>query len=660
MAYGILFKYEQIEILRYYVQLRRLSMNYSSTEFESKYTYTGTDLGAVWTREKTAFRVWAPTASAVRVNLYRTGDAQVNDLLESLSMNADVNGTWFIEKSGDLNGIYYTYSVTVAGNTTEACDPYARTTGVNGNRAMVIDLVSTNPAGWDTDTDPNAGKPFTDAVIYELHIRDLSIDESSGHSVKNKGKYLGVIEPGTATKSGIPTGLDHMKNLGITHLHILPMYDFGTVDEYHLDRPQFNWGYDPVNYNVPEGSYSSDPFNGAVRVAELKQMVKGLHDNGISVVMDVVYNHVYEAKDFCFNQIVPYYFSRTDSKGKLSDGSCCGNDTASERSMVRKYIVDSVKYWADEYHIDGFRFDLVGLIDTVTVNSLMTEVHKTHPHVVFYGEGWDMETTLSKKVLLTTKDNASAVPGFAFFSDTIRDLLKGSVFDNTTPGFVTGVPASDADLWRCFMGIPAWCPSPLQTVNYVSCHDNNTLIDRIALSTPKATQEERIRMNNLAAAFCLTAQGIPFFQAGEEMLRSKPLPNGGFEHNSFRSSDEINSIKWNLLDLPEYRMCYAYYQGLIAFRKAHKVLRLTTAKEALAAVSTVATGNPHALAFRVKDGAEDLFLVFNADTEALSMPLPKGKWNVCIKDGKAGTETLETVEGTIRISPITAMALVKA
>ena len=660
MAYGILFKYEQIEILRYYVQLRRLSMNYSSTEFESKYTYTGTDLGAVWTREKTAFRVWAPTASSVRVNLYRTGDAQVNDLLESLSMNADVNGTWFIEKSGDLNGIYYTYSVTVAGNTTEACDPYARTTGVNGNRAMVIDLVSTNPAGWDTDTDPNAGKPFTDAVIYELHIRDLSIDESSGHSMKNKGKYLGVIEPGTATKSGIPTGLDHMKNLGITHLHILPMYDFGTVDEYHLDRPQFNWGYDPVNYNVPEGSYSSDPFNGAVRVAELKQMVKGLHDKGISVVMDVVYNHVYEAKDFCFNQIVPYYFSRTDSKGKLSDGSCCGNDTASERSMVRKYIVDSVKYWADEYHIDGFRFDLVGLIDTVTVNSLMTEVHKTHPHVVFYGEGWDMETTLSKKVLLTTKDNASAVPGFAFFSDTIRDLLKGSVFDNTTPGFVTGVPASDADLWRCFMGIPAWCPSPLQTVNYVSCHDNNTLIDRIALSTPKATQEERIRMNNLAAAFCLTAQGIPFFQAGEEMLRSKPLPNGGFEHNSFRSSDEINSIKWNLLDQPEYRMCYAYYQGLIAFRKAHKVLRLTTAKEALAAVSTVATGNPHALAFRVKDGAEDLFLVFNADTEALSMPLPKGKWNVCIKDGKAGTETLETVEGTIRISPITAMALVKA
>ena len=635
-------------------------MNYSSTEFESKYTYTGTDLGAVWTREKTAFRIWAPTASAVRVNLYRTGDAQVNDLLESLSMNADVNGTWFIEKSGDLNGIYYTYSVTVAGNTTEACDPYARTTGVNGNRAMVIDLVSTNPAGWDTDTDPNAGKPFTDAVIYELHIRDLSIDESSGHSVKNKGKYLGVIEPGTTTKSGIPTGLDHMKNLGITHLHILPMYDFGTVDEYHLDRPQFNWGYDPVNYNVPEGSYSSDPFNGAVRVAELKQMVKGLHDNGISVVMDVVYNHVYEAKDFCFNRIVPYYFSRTDSKGKLSDGSCCGNDTASERSMVRKYIVDSVKYWADEYHIDGFRFDLVGLIDTVTVNSLMTEVHKTHPHVVFYGEGWDMETTLSKKVLLTTKDNASAVPGFAFFSDTIRDLLKGSVFDNTTPGFVTGVPASDADLWRCFMGIPAWCPSPLQTVNYVSCHDNNTLIDRIALSTPKATQEERIRMNNLAAAFCLTAQGIPFFQAGEEMLRSKPLPNGGFEHNSFRSSDEINSIKWNLLDQPEYRMCYAYYQGLIAFRKAHKVLRLTTAKEALAAVSTVATGNPHALAFRVKDGAEDLFLVFNADTETLSMPLPKGKWNVCIKDGKAGTETLETVEGMIRISPITAMALVKA
>ena len=635
-------------------------MNYSSTEFESKYTYTRTDLGAVWAREKTAFRVWAPTASAVRVNLYRTGDAQVNDLLESLSMNADVNGTWFIEKSGDLNGIYYTYSVTVAGNTTEACDPYARTTGVNGNRAMVIDLASTNPAGWDTDTDPNAGKPFTDAVIYELHIRDLSIDESSGHSVKNKGKYLGVIEPGTTTKSGIPTGLDHMKNLGITHLHILPMYDFGTVDEYHLDRPQFNWGYDPVNYNVPEGSYSSDPFNGAVRVTELKQMVKGLHDNGISVVMDVVYNHVYEAKDFCFNQIVPYYFSRTDSKGKLSDGSCCGNDTASECSMVRKYIVDSVKYWADEYHIDGFRFDLVGLIDTVTVNSLMTEVHKTHPHVVFYGEGWDMETTLSKKVLLTTKDNASAVPGFAFFSDTIRDLLKGSVFDNTTPGFVTGVPASDADLWRCFMGIPAWCPSPLQTVNYVSCHDNNTLIDRIMLASPNQPRKMQVRMNNLAAAFNLTAQGIPFFQAGEEMLRTKPDGKGGLEHNSYASSDMVNSIKWNWLDDPDCMNTYRYYQGLLQRRKAHDVLRLATREEVLENITPLHVDNPHVVAFGIgHSGKDQMISIFNGGFDSLDLNLPQGKWGLVVNHEKAGVEPFEVLERRIHVEGISAMILVK-
>ena len=291
-------------------------------------------------------------------------------------MQPDVCGTWTAERFGNLNGIYYTYVVTVDGQTREVCDPYARTTGVIGCRGMILDLASVNPPQWDTDADPHAGKSITDAVIYELHVRDLSSDPSA--HIANKGKFLGLTETGTKTRGGHPTGLDHIKALGVTHVHLLPMYDFGFTDESRR-HPQYNWGYDPVNYNVPEGSYATDPFHGAVRVAEVKQMVKALHDNGLSVVMDVVYNHVYDAGAFCINQIVPGYFSRISSDGKYSNGSFCGNDTASERSMVRKYIVDSVCYWADEYHMDGFRFDIASLIDTVTINEIMAAVHQKAP-----------------------------------------------------------------------------------------------------------------------------------------------------------------------------------------------------------------------------------------------------------------------------------------
>ena len=633
-----------------------MSMNYSSSAFESRYTYTGDDLGASWNPDRTVFRLWAPTAEDVKVNLYRSGTAGCDDLIRQVPMQPDVKGTWLAQCDGDLNGVYYTYLVSLNGKLTEACDPYARTTGVNGNRAMVIDLSAANPAGWEEDRDPHCGEAFTDALIWELHIRDLSIHESSG--IQNKGKYLGLTETGTKTPDGIPTGLDHIKALGVTHLHLLPIYDYGFVDESRLQDPQFNWGYDPVNFNVPEGSYSSDPFHGEVRVREVKQMVKALHDNGISVVMDVVYNHVYEASSFCFNQIVPNYFSRTDRHGKLSDGSCCGNDTASERSMVRKYIVDSVKYWADEYHIDGFRFDLVGLIDTVTVNAIMAEVHKTHPNVIFYGEGWDMQTHVTKPgVLLTTQANAQAVPGFAFFNDTIRDLLKGSVFDNTLPGFVSGLPGDHKELWKCFMGLADWCPSPLQTVNYVSCHDNNTLLDRIALATPGAAPEMRIRMNKLAAAFYLTAQGIPFMQAGEEMLRSKPLPGGAYDHNSYRSPDSVNAIRWDNLSKPEYRQTLEYYRGLINFRKAHPVLRLTDAQAVLDAVAPVATGSRSCVAYEVKGAGSHLFLVFNASTEPVSIPLPRGTWGVCVNDETAGNEKIATISGFVKIPPIAPLIL---
>ena len=635
---------------------------YSTEEFEEKFTYTGSDLGANWTPDKTTFRLWAPTATAVKVNLYKSGTHGTDDLIEQLEMTADVNGTWIAEKSGDLNSTYYTYQVNVDGGSVEACDPYAKATGVNGKRAMVIDMASTNPEGWENDTDPNAGKNFNDAVIYELHVRDLSIDESSG--IQNKGKYLGLIEAGTTTASGLPTGLDHMKNLGITHLHILPMYDYGSVDETRLDKPHFNWGYDPVNYNVPEGSYSSDPYNGAVRVSEVKQMVKGLHDNGISVIMDVVYNHVYSAGEFCFNKIVPNYFSRTSASGSFSNGSGCGNDTASERAMVKKYIVDSVKYWADEYHIDGFRFDLVGLIDTETINAVMEEVHKTHPNVVFYGEGWTMSTTVTKEgYLMTTQVNSTEVPGFAFFSDTIRDALKGTVFDNNATGYVSNTNGFTYTIKECFTGSPSWCKSPTQTINYASCHDNMTLFDRLAMSNPDATKEELVQMNNLAAAIYMTSQGIPFVHAGEEILRTKPLEDGTFEHNSYNSPDSVNSFKWDTLNDELYQTTYNYYKGLIAFRKAHPALRMTDAAEIKAKISAIPDTETNVIAFHIASGANgeanELVVIFNPRKEATSVTLPEGNWNVYISGDKAGTEVLGSAEATVSVDAVSAMVLVK-
>ena len=638
-----------------------MSRLFSTPDFESAFTYEGSDLGATWSKDGTDFRVWAPTAESVWLRLYHCGTPGTDDLLDQREMNPDANGTWVTRFNGNLNGLYYTYCVYVNGSWVEACDPYARSTGVNGKRAMILDLQSTNPEGWDTDTDPHAGIAFTDAIIYELHVRDLSIDRSSG--IRNKGKYLGLIESGTKTTSGIPTGLDHIKDLGITHLHLLPVYDFGSVDESHLERPQFNWGYDPVNFNAPEGSYSSDPYDGAVRVREMKQMIKSLHDNGISVIMDVVYNHVYDEKTFCFNQIVPYYFSRTKN-GKFSNGSACGNDTASERTMVRKYIVDSVCYWADEYHIDGFRFDLVGLIDVDTINQIVEKVHQKHPNVVFYGEGWNLPTDLTKPCQLAVQSNAYLTPGFAYFNDTLRDALRGSVFFSDALGFVTGATGIAHKLESCFRGMPEWCPTPAQTINYVSCHDNNTLLDRISLATPGRTFEDRVRMNRLAAVFYLTAQGVPFMQAGEEMLRSKPGPNGTFVENSFKSPDKVNSIKWNNLMDPVYRSTFEYYKGLIRFRKAHPALRMTSDYEILSHMIPIHCDQAHVGAFRIREElsdteTQDLFLVFSASDHTEQLRLPEGKWEIHVNDERAGTESLGTAEGILTIPPICGMVLVK-
>ena len=632
---------------------------YSTEEFERKYTYLGPDLGARWTEEKTAFRLWAPTAKSVTICLYRSGDPSADDAMSRISMKRAVAGTWTAEAEGDLNGVYYTYLVELENTVNEVCDPYAVTTGVNGQRAMILDLSSTNPEGWENDADPHAGHPITDAVIYELHVRDLSVDESSG--IVNKGKFLGLIETGTVSPDGIPTGLDHIKSMGVTHLHLLPTYDYGSVDETRLEVPQFNWGYDPVNYNVPEGSYSTDPYHGEVRVKEMKQMIKGLHDNGISVVLDVVYNHVYEAKDFCFNRIVPDYFSRTKN-GAYSNGSGCGNDTASERSMVRKYIVDSVKYWADEYHVDGFRFDLVGLLDVQTINELVAAVHQTHPDVIFYGEGWNIPTGVTKAdVDLAIQTNAHKTPGFAYFSDTIRDMLRGYVFDDHARGYIAGEPTDAGLVTKCFTATTDWCPEPSQTVNYASCHDNMSLFDRLTMSTPKDTVADRIRMNNLAAAICMTSQGIPFFQAGEEMLRSKPRGDGTFEHNSYNSSDELNNLKWNDLSKPEYAKVADYYRGLIALRQAHPTLRLPTAERIREQVFPL-TGLPanvtgFHLRGSVDDPAQGLIVLFNPNRTAVNVTLPQGRWNLCVNADYAGVEPIAAVEHSVVVEPISATVL---
>lgn len=623
--------------------------SYTTKKFESMYTYTGSDLGAVWNKDATHFRLWAPTAQSVNIRLYAGGTAGVDDLIRTIAMTADVKGTWTAEIPGDLNGVYYTYLVTRDGKTVEACDPYARAVGVNGLRAMVIDLASTDPVGWKQDQDPHAGIPATDVIVYEQHIRDMSAHPSSG--IKNKGQYLGMVETGTATDSGIPTGIDHVRNLGVTHIQLLPIYDFGFTDESLPDGGQYNWGYDPVNYNVPEGSYSSDPFHGEVRVREVKEMIKGFHDQGLSVVMDVVYNHVYDADTFCFNQIVPGYFSRKDRKGAYTNNSACGNDNASERSMVRKYIVDSVKYWVEEYHIDGFRFDLVGLIDIQTIREVVAQVRKNHPNVIFYGEGWDMCNAPSvSNVPMTVQKNADLVPSFGFFNDTIRDVLHGSVFDSKEPGFITGQKRKYWDLAFCYAGVPSWTKHPEQSVNYVSCHDNHTLFDRITEAVPKASFADRIRMNKLAAAFVFTARGIPFFLGGEEMLRTKPDGKGGLDHNSYRAGDAVNSIKWDTLEKPEYMDVLNYYKGLITFRNTHPQVRTGSPDE----VIPVDTGNDHCVAYFVK---EDLFAIFNAGPTAITLPLPDGQWEIFVDGTKAGSTPLLTVKDSIDVAPICAAIL---
>ncbi|MFM8405408.1 MAG: type I pullulanase, partial [Actinomycetota bacterium] len=444
----------------------------TSSEFEKKFTYTGNDLGPTFKSDSTSFRLWAPTATKVELLAFTSA---TSDVKNRYSMKQDIQGTWVYTLDGNQDGLIYNYNVEVYGATNEAVDPYVRSATANGKRGVGINLASTNPKNWEKTKPKFSGKP-TDSVIYELHVRDLSMDKSAPFPANARGKFLGLTYSNLKGSAGQPVGVNAIKDLGVTHIQLLPIYDFASVDEL---KPTFNWGYDPLNYNVPEGSYSSDPNNPKARITELKQAIQSLHDQGIRVIMDVVYNHVYDASSFSQTKIVPGYWFRTDGDGKLTSASGCGNDSASERSMVRKFIVDSVKYWASEYNLSGFRFDLMGLHDIETMRQVRSELDKIDPSIIVIGEGWNMGTHASE--VRSNQRNITELPGIAVFNDQIRDGIKGSVFNSSDRGFATGISAKRSNVMAGIVGnidysssiTPAFTTlSPSQSVNYVEAHDN--------------------------------------------------------------------------------------------------------------------------------------------------------------------------------------------
>jgi pullulanase len=617
---------------------------YDSPEFAAKYTYTGNDLGVSYTKASTKLRVWAPTAKAVNVVTYKEADAPYTSGVLT-KMTYDTKGTWVATLKGDQNGTVFNYRVTVNNTINEAVDPYVRATTVNGARGVIVNLDTTDPKGWNSSKPRFSGKP-TDAVIYELHVRDLSMDPSSGIPAKNKGKFLALTDLSTSN-NGQKTGVAAIKDLGVTHVELLPIFDFATVNE---NLPTFNWGYDPQNYNVPEGSYSSDPKKPTARITELKSAIMSLHKAGLRVNMDVVYNHVSNANTFSQNLIVPGYFFRRDDNGNLTSGSGCGNDVASERPMVRKFIVDSVKYWTTEYNLDGFRFDLMGLMDIQTINEITAALKKIDPTILVIGEGWNMGTLPADKK--ANQLNISKLPGVAHFNDQIRDGIKGSVFDASDTGFATGKFTAKMNVLAGIVGntdystdiMTKWTTtSPGQSVNYVESHDNMTLVDKITASVKDAKPADIAQLSQLAGSIPLLAQGMPFLQAGQEFLRSK-----GGDSNSYKSSDLVNSLKWSTQSTNASTV--KFYKGLIALRKAHPAFRMETTE--LVRKNLKFLPSPEGtIAYSlngsaVKDSAATLVVVHNADTTPQSMTLPKsGSWSVLVESGRAGTTVLRKVNG---------------
>ena len=619
---------------------------------KSLQTYNGNDLGAVYSKQSTSFRLWAPTADSVRICFYATGDD--TEAVEVQDMKPDEGGTWVYVKEGDLHQLYYTYLVNVNGKEQETNDPYGKATGVNGKRSMVVNLEKTNPEGFEEDHGP-AVKNWTDIVVYELSVLDTTSDETC--NAKHPGKYIGLVEEGTKTANGTPTGLDHILDLGVTHVQIMPSYDFGSIDESKPEEPQYNWGYDPINYNVPEGSFSTDPFHGEVRIKEYKEMVQGFHNHGIGVIMDVVYNHTYDIENNCFQKCVPDYYYRMTEDGEYSDASACGNEVASDHPMVRKFIIDSLKYWVSEYHIDGFRFDLMGVLDIETMNLAAVELKKINPDIIIYGEGWTGGPSTIPDEERALKCNVPALVDVGAFSDDIRDAIRGDVFIEEEIGFISGRQDMENDIRYSVVGATRhpevdydayeysegpWAKNPVDIVNYISCHDNLTLWDKISVSCPDATEEEKLSMNRLGAGMIFTSQGIPFFLSGEEFARTKPIEGTDkVAENSYNLPFYTNVMRYDRLE--KYTDLYEYYKGIIAFRKAHAGLRLATAEEVCKAVHFIDGLPKNVVAFTVTTDEETIFVVYNGNKEAVKVALPEvAEWNICIDDDKASVEALRT------------------
>ena len=660
----------------------RTKLNFNN-DFDKIYGYDG-DLGAIYSKDKCKFILWAPTAENVQLALYGDNGYDFDcEAKEVYTMSKGINGTWIVEINGDFNGQFYNYLININGKISEVVDPYAKAVGVNGNRGMVIDLNTTNPEGWEKDTKPEL-KSATDSIIYEAHVRDLSIDETSGISNEYKGKFKALTIwdsciPGTTVK----TVVNHIKDMGFTHIHLLPAFDFGSIDENKLEQPQFNWGYDPKNYNVPEGSYSTNPYLGDVRIKEFKEMVKALHEAGIRVVMDVVYNHTYNL-DSCLNNAVPGYYYRQDENGEYSDASACGNETASERYMFRRYMVDSVVYWAKEYHIDGFRFDLMGIHDIETMKLIREELNKIDSSIIMYGEGWTGGPSPLKEELAALKKNTYKFDKLqiAAFSDDCRDGVKGHVFYDEETGFVNGkdgleetikfaVVASthhkDIDKENIVYSNEFWANEPYQTINYASAHDNYTLWDKLQISTPNCTEEELIAMNKLIAGIILTSQGISFVHAGEEMARTKEDEEGKLVENSFESSDKVNKIYWDRK--VKYKDLFEYYKGLISLRKEYKAFRMNTNEEIKENIHFLKKGvnfSENNLVAYIIDAknidikCEKIAVIINANNKDVDVELEESNWHVMVDEKTAGNEIIETIKDSkVNVSRKSIKVLIK-
>ena len=632
-----------------------------------KSAYSGNDLGAVYTEKSTTFKVWSPKASAVSVDIYDYGsEAEGGKSIRTTNMTLDKKtGVWSATISGDLAGKYYDYAVTHGKETKRTADIYARACGVNGKRSMVVDLRKTDPDNWENDLHVMVDKP-TNASVWEISVADFSSSETSGVSKSNRGKFLAFTESGTTVdgiQGGTPTCMDYLKKLGVKYVQIMPMYDFGSVDESKDIMKQFNWGYDPVNYNVPEGSFSTDPYNGAVRIKECKQMIQALHNAGIGVIMDVVYNHTYST-DSWFQYTVPNYYYRMNEDGTFSNGSGCSNDTASEHLMFRKYMIDSVTYWAKEYHIDGFRFDLMGLHDVTTMNDIRAALDGLYEDgsgkkILMYGEAWNMPTKADEGTVMANQQNLTQMDDrIGAFDDTIRDAIKGSTA-GADKGFVQS-GGKRSDLKTGFLGQSnlGWANVPSQCVTYASCHDNLCLYDKLVDSVYGSSEyrkrhEDLVLMNKLSAAIVMTAQGIPFFLGGEEFCRSK---DG--DENSYASSREENMLDWE--NVESFSDVVEYYRGLLKIRDSFAAFMDCTAMTAnhITSVEDLPKGVVGFYIPNTEQGKwSKVCAVFNGTDEDKNIAV-EGEWIRIADENVAGLNNLGTCSGSVNVKAHSAAIMV--